>query len=693
MNLVIVESPTKAKVIQKYLGSDYTVLASGGHIRDLPDKTLGIEIENDFKPKYVLSPSKKETVKKIKDAASKADNIYLATDPDREGEAISWHLATVLNLTNPQRIEFNAITKSTVTNAIKSPRQLDMNLVDAQQARRVLDRLVGYKISPVLNAKIKKGLSGGRVQSAALKMVVDRENEIRNFTPEEFWTLTAILSKAGKKSSFKALFNDIDGKKFKVTNATDAESIEKAVKNADFIVSSVKKGESISKPNPPFTTSTLQQDGANKLSFSASEVMKLAQQLYEGVKIDDQYKPLVTYIRTDSVRVSPEAQQMAKDYILKEYGNAYVPAKFNFYTSKGDTVQDAHEAIRPIDLTITPDSIKDKIEPSLYKLYRLIYNRFLASQMTPAQYDTLKVHIIANSNEDNKEYGFNVSGKTMTFNGFTAVYNITTDNDDSDEENQNNLPSFVEGEKLDLKELKKEQKFTKPLPRYNDASLIKAMEENGIGRPATYANVLSVLAARKYTEKKKKFLVPTELGELVNKFMENNFSNIVDVKFTAQMEARLDEIDKGLQWQKVIRDFYPDFEQAVKSAYSSGNELKVKPQETDIICDKCGAKMIIRESKYGKFLACPNYPKCKNTKNFPVGKCPMCGGNIIKYNTTKRNVKTTYFCESKCGLSLSFIPAPFLCPDCEGILTTSKEDKTKYTCTKCGKTIDKENNN
>lgn len=690
MDLVIVESPTKAKVIQRYLGNDYVVLASGGHIRDLPDKTLGIDINDGFKPTYVLTSSKKETVKKIKEKAKEANNIYLATDPDREGEAISWHLATVLNIDHPKRIEFNAITKNTVLTAIQNPRDINSSLVDAQQARRVLDRLVGYKISPVLNAKIKKGLSGGRVQSAALKMIVDREDEIRKFVPEEYWTLTAFLQKQGKKTTFKALFNDINGKKTKIANGTEATNVETNVTNSKFIVDSVKRGESISKSNPPFTTSTLQQDGANKLSLSASDVMKIAQNLYEGVKIGDNYKPLVTYIRTDSVRVSPEAQAMTKQFILDNYGADYVPAKYNVYTSKGDNVQDAHEAIRPIDLSITPDSIQDKVEHNQYRLYKLIYNRFLASQMTPAKYDTLKVHINAESNVDNNKYGFVVNGKTMTFNGFTVVYNIDSDNKEDDEENQNHLPNLVEGEEVSFNKLTKEQKFTKPPTRYNDASLIKAMEENGIGRPATYANTLSVLLNRKYMERKKKFLYPTELGENVTRFMETNFSNIVDVKFTADMENQLDEIVNGLKWQKVIEDFYPNFELSVKKAYSAGNELKVKPQETDIICEKCGSKMVIREGKFGKFLACPNYPTCKNTKSYPVGKCPNCGGNIVKFNTVKKNSRPTYFCENKCGVSLSFIPAPILCPNCGGFMMTDKNDPTKYVCQNCNGQVDKE---
>ena len=680
MKLVIVESPTKAKTIQKYLGKDYRVIASGGHVCDLPEKSLGIDVDNNFKPSYVTVKEKKETIKKLKAAVKESSETYLATDPDREGEAISWHLSNVLDLgDDAQRIEFNEISNRAVNAAIKNPRKINMNLVDAQQARRVLDRLVGYKISPILNQKIKQGLSGGRVQSAALKMIVDREREIRAFVPEEYWNLFAMLTKEGKSTTFKATLADKNGKKFKIGDADTANATEAELLKGKYFVDQVKRGESKTHPNAPFTTSTLQQDGTNRLQISAPEVMKLAQQLYEGVNIEGTgLTALVTYIRTDSVRVSIEAQTEAKGFIIKNFGQEYAPEKFNFYTSKNN-IQDAHEAIRPISLAITPESIKDKVQRNLYRLYKLIYDRFLASQMSEAVYNTLNVKIKAACEEN--EYGFKIQGKTLIFKGFTAVYEH--DKEEEEESGTQKLPNFTEGEELVLKEIKKEQKFTKPPTRYSDATLIKAMEENGIGRPATYANTLSVLAHREYTEKEGKLLKPTQLGETVTQFMEKNFSDIVDVQFTASMETKLDDVVNGNKWQDVISNFYPHFNECVNNAYLGERKVKLDEEVTDVICDKCGAHMVVRNGRFGKFLACPNYPKCKNIKNIvePVGKCPSCGGEVVKKRT--KSGKTFYGCANypECDFMSWELPAPIFCPVCRNVMKiVVKDDKTQYVC-------------
>ena len=667
MKLVIVESPTKAKTIQKYLGQDYKVLASGGHVCDLPEKSLGIEIENDFKPEYVLVKDKKELIKKLKQASKDSEAVFLATDPDREGEAISWHLSNVLELGDrAKRIEFNEISSKAVNAALKNPRDINMNLVNAQQARRVMDRLVGYKISPILNQKIKQGLSGGRVQSAALKMIVDREREIRAFVPEEYWNIFAMLLKKGKTAALKAALSDRNGKKIKISNGEEAEAVLAKLKEASYVVDSVKRGVSKSRPNAPFTTSTLQQDGSSRLQITAPEVMKIAQQLYEGIDIEGEgHTALVTYIRTDSVRVSPDAQVAAKEYIVNHFGSEYAPEKPNIYTAKGSNVQDAHEAIRPITLDRTPESMKSKLNRNQYRLYKLIYDRFLASQMTDAVYNTLNVHIDGKVSEEEK-YGFKISGKTVIFKGYTVAYE---NEKEEDETSDDKLPNLEEGEELKLKEVKSEQKFTKAPPRYTDATFIKAMEENGIGRPATYATVVSVLAKREYTQKDGKQIVPTALGETVVAFMEKNFADIVDVQFTASMENELDAVVNGTEWQKIIEDFYPPFVKSLNKA-----------------------NMVVRTGKYGKFLACPNYPKCKNIKNIveSVGKCPRCGGDIIKKKT--RNGKVFYGCGNypDCDFMSWELPAPIFCPDCRHVMRMIvKDQNVRYVCTNknCNKTI------
>ncbi|MDD4316044.1 MAG: type I DNA topoisomerase [Clostridia bacterium] len=688
MKLVIVESPSKSKTIQKYLGDGYKVLASGGHICDLPEKSLGIDLQNNYKPEYEVNKDKKDTIKKLKAAMKGTDEVYLATDPDREGEAISWHLANVLELENPKRIEFNEISSKAVNAALQKPRQLNLDLINSQQARRVLDRLVGYKISPVLNKKIKSGLSGGRVQSAALKMIVDREREVTAFVPEEYWNIFAMLLKKAKGAGIKAALNDYNGKKIKVTSEVEAKAVEKNLKGAEWIVDSVKRGVSKSRPFAPFTTSTLQQDGSQRLGISAPEVMKLAQQLYEGINIEGEGQTaLVTYIRTDSVRVSSDAQKEALDFIKSVYGEEYTPKKPNFYSTKASGVQDAHEAIRPIALDKTPELLKAKIGRNHYRLYKLIYDRFIASQMTDAVYNTLNVHI--NAGTDSGVYGFKVGGKTLVFRGYTAAYDNSVEDE---EEAGSRLPDLTEGEKLDFKELKSEQKFTKPPSRFTDATLVKAMEENGIGRPSTYASVISVLAKREYTVKEQKNIKPTPLGETVVEFMEKNFADIVDSKFTAGMETKLDTIQNGEEWQKIIADFYPPFEKNVKMAYSLEKKVKMEDEVTDVVCDKCGALMVIRSSRYGRFMACPNYPKCKNIKNIveTVGKCPRCGGDIVKKRT--RAGKTFYGCGKypECDFMSWEVPAPHLCPKCNGVMRiTQKGDNKSYVCINktCGHTI------
>ena len=679
MKLVIVESPTKAKTIQKYLGKDFRVLASSGHVCDLPEKNLGIDIENNFKPTYVMVKDKQDVIKRLKAAVKDSQEVYLATDPDREGEAISWHLSNVLEIKDKNcRIEFNEISYRAVNNALKEPRDINMNLVDAQQARRVLDRLVGYKISPILNQKIKQGLSGGRVQSAALKMIVDREREILAFVPEEYWHIYAFLQKEGKTSAIKSLLSDLNGKKLTVKNGEEAATIMERLKLANYYVDTVKRGVSKSHPYPPFTTSTLQQDGSARLQISTPEVMKLAQQLYEGVEIEGEgLTALVTYIRTDSVRVSFEAQRDCAAYIRNVFGDEYAPAKFNVYTAKGSNIQDAHEAIRPISMERTPESIKNKVSRNQYRLYKLIYDRFLASQMTDAIYNTLNVHIVGQSEQD--KYGFKLTGKTVKFKGYTVAYDTVKEDDEDDVR----LPDFSEGEALTLKDLKHEQKFTKAPPRYTEATFIKGMEENGIGRPATYASVVSVLAKRDYTEKDGKNMKPTELGFKVTEFMEKNFSDIVNIKFTAAMEDKLDDVVNGISWQKIISDFYPHFSESLSKAYSSEKKVRLDEEVSDVICDKCGAHMVVRNGRFGKFLACPNFPKCKNIKNIDevVGKCPRCGGNIVKKKT--KTGKVFFGCGNypTCDFMSWEIPAPIFCPKCRNVMrVVVKDGQKQYIC-------------
>ncbi len=690
MKLVIVESPSKAKTIQKYLGQDFRVMASGGHVCDLPEHELGVDVEHGFEPHYEINDTKKTTIKKMKDELKKAEAVYLATDPDREGEAISWHLQTVLGLPDEEnRIEFNEISKTAVNSALKKPRKVNINLVDAQQARRVLDRLVGYKISPVLGKKIRGKLSAGRVQSVALRMIVDREREILSFVPEEYWTLAATLSKEGSTAKFKAMFTDFCGKKMKMKNRREMDRLLAALEGKTWSVDTVKRGVSKSHPAPPFTTSTLTQDASHKLSLSAPQTMQVAQQLYEGVEIQGEGQvALVTYIRTDSVRVSTEAMNSAREYIEKKYGKDYVPEKPNFYKSKGEA-QDAHEAIRPISLDRTPESLKGKIQNNQYRVYKLIYERFLASQSADAVYNTLNVRVSAKGGE--QDFGFKLTGKAMAFAGYTAVYSVPETQNNEDESESSMLPNLFEGDKLCLHELKEEQKFTKPPARYNDASLVKAMEENGIGRPSTYASIINVIQKREYVEKKdKKNMAPTELGFAVCDMMMKYFTDIMDLGFTADMETKLDKIEGGgVKWKELIADFYPPFIAKVNAAARDGAKMRVEPVKTDIICDKCGANMVIREGKYGKFLACPSYPNCKNIKPLveEVGTCPHCGKPVNKRRS--KSGKTFYGCSGypDCTFMSWDLPAPKLCPKCANTMTQQKgKDGLRYVCVdkKCG---------
>lgn len=687
MKLIIVESPHKAKTISKYLGSGYRVVASKGHVSDLPQKTMGVDVNNNFKPQYIVNPDKQATIDMIKKDIEKCDTVYLAADPDREGEAISWHLANVCGITEKNvRIVFNEISKKAVQRALENPREINMGLVDAQQARRVLDRLMGYELSPIISRQIKSGLSAGRVQSVALKMVVDREREIREFKPQEYWTICAQLTKAAKcKSekdkknlSFKCEFVDIDGKKFKVTRKEDADSVIAASKAGKWSVDGVKRAQSFSKPAPPFTTSTMQQDAISKLGFSASMVTQIAQRLYEGVEVQGEGQiALVTYIRSDSVRVSADAQKEALEYIAQNYGKDFCPPRPNIYAA-GAGAQDAHEAIRPITLARTPESLKDKIPRSDYKLYKLIYDRFVASQMANAVYDTLTVHIVSQSD---KNYGYTLKGKVCVFKGFTQAYQSSAEKDEIAKE----LPNLNEGDELNLKDVTGEQKFTKPPQRYTDGSFIKAMEENGIGRPSTFEKTITVLYKRVYIEKDGKFMKPTELGELVVDQLVKDFSEIMDTKFTADMEKNLDKIEEGnVKWYEVIADFYGDFHNKVLSVRTQSSRVKPKAEESDVVCDKCGAKMVIRDSKFGKFLACPNFPKCRNTKSLSesVAKCPQCGGDVYK-KISKKGAAFYSCCNYPTCKFISWdIPAPYFCPECKNTMKiVANKTSVKYVCT------------
>ncbi len=662
--LIIVESPSKIKTIKKTLGSGYTVMASKGHVRDLPKSKLGVDTEHDFKPQYINMSDKKDLIKELKDAAANSDGVLLATDPDREGEAISWHLAYLLalDLNEPNRVAFNEITESGVKAGIAAPHKIDLNLVDAQQARRVLDRIVGYKLSPFLWKKVKSGLSAGRVQTVALRLIVEREREIEKFNSEEYWSVDAKLL-AGTKSFKAALYGFADGKKIDVIpNAEEADKIVSALIGAEYIVSALKKGTRKKQPAPPFITSTLQQEASRKLGFTGQRTMRIAQQLYEGVDVPGAGTTgLITYMRTDSLRISEEARAAAYKYITGRYGKEYLPEKPRYFKTKSGA-QDAHEAIRPTSVGFTPESVKDALTAEQYKLYKLIWERFIASLMEVCVQNTVNADITAG------DYLFKASGYSVKFDGFTVLYEEGKDDDSAE---GGALPEMKTGDKLKLKELTPNQHFTQPPARYTEPTLIKALDENGIGRPSTYAPILSNILGRDYIEREKKSLKPTNLGMVVSDLMVEYFDKIVDVKFTAGLEKQLDEIGAGKRgWVDTIKDFYKDFDKLYKKAEDSleGKRVKVPDEETDVICDKCGRKMVVKSGRFGKFLACPGYPECKNTKPMPEDEvkqpCPKCGGKLVK--KTSKKGKKFYGCSNypECDFAAPGIPTGEKCPEC-----------------------------
>lgn len=669
--LVIVESPAKAKNIKGYLGSGYDVVASMGHVRDLPAARLSVDIDHDFAPKYAIIKGKEEFVKSLQKKAEKADYVYLATDPDREGEAISWHLATILglDLKDHNRVTFNEITKTGVKNGMADPRAIDIDLVNAQQARRILDRLIGYKLSPFVSQKIRRGLSAGRVQSVALRLVVDRENEIRAFKPEEYWSIDAKFTNPPERKTFAAtLVSDPDGNKLKlgdknIANKEQSDAILADLENAQYVVKSVKKGTRRKSPTPPFITSTLQQEASRRLSFPAKRTMKAAQELYEGVDVAGMGTVgLITYMRTDSLRISDEARAAGNDYIRSTYGDKYLPAKPRFYKSKGN-VQDGHEAIRPSMPGVTPESVKGSLTTDQFKIYKLVWERFIASLMESCVQETMKIEIDANG------YTFNATGYTVKFDGFTALYEEKTD-DTAKTAGETPLPKVAQGDVLKLKSILGNQHFTQPPARYTEASLTKALEENGVGRPSTYVTITSTILAKEYVVREGKQFVPTELGEAVTNLLKDKLPNIVNVKYTSRMEDDLDKIDSGdKNYIDMIRLYYDDFEEPLEKAQKEmqGVKIKLKEEETDVICDKCGRNMVVKVGRFGKFLACPGYPECKNTKPLVFktkAKCPECGGDVIEKKTKRRT--SFYGCSNypNCHFMTWDLPTDQVCPKC-----------------------------
>lgn len=679
-NLVIVESPAKAKTLKKFLGSNYKIEASMGHVRDLPKSEMGINIENDFEPKYITIRGKGELLANLRKEVKSAGKVYLATDPDREGEAISWHLLYALKLNEQPdkkvyRITFNEITKKAVQNSIKEAREIDMNLVDAQQARRALDRIVGYKISPLLWKKIKKGLSAGRVQSVALRLICDREDEIENFIPDEYWTIDANL-KAEKNKVLKTKFYGKDGKKLEIKCEDEVKEILNHIEKNDFLVSDIKEGKRQKNPLPPFTTSTLQQESSKIFGYASSKTMLIAQQLYEGVSIKGEGTVgLVSYIRTDSFRISDEAYAQAKDFVFDNFGEDFFAKERKTYKSKGKT-QDAHEAIRPTDVTRTPDDIKESLSAEQYKIYKLIWERFLASQMAPALYTTKTIKINCG------EYEFRASGSVLDFEGYLKVYRKNEEKAKESEE-EIYLPNINLNDKLQPKEILPQQHFTQPPPRFTEATLIKTLEEIGVGRPSTYAPTISTLTTRNYVTKEQKVFYKTELGEVVNGIVKNNFSDIIDVDFTAKMENKLDEIEEGnIEWKQVLRDFYPPFEHMIEEAYEKIEHIDIEDEKTDVLCEKCGANMVIKYGKFGKFLACPNFPECSNTKPFfeDTGvACPKCSGKVLIKKTKKG--RKFFGCENnpECDFMSWNKPTGQDCPKCKSFLI-EKGTKNKIIC-------------
>ena len=658
--LIIVESPAKVKTIKKFLGSEYAVEASYGHVRDLPKTTMGIDIAHDYKPHYKVLTDKKDVVEKLKKSAKDATKIYLATDPDREGEAISWHLAELLKVDKDNfcRIEFNEITKSAVMSAIKNPRELNTNLIDAQQARRVLDRLVGYELSPVLWHKVKSHLSAGRVQSVVVRLICDREEEIAKFVSEEYWSLAANVKDPKGKKKFEVEFYSAGGKKIKLSDADTVQKIKDRCTDK-FVVQSIKKSTKIKRPLPPFITSTLQQEAFRSLNFSTSRTMKTAQDIYEGVEVKNQGTVgLITYMRTDSTRVSNEALDAVRNMIRNEYGEKYLPSTPNFYSNKKNS-QDAHEAIRPTYLYLTPDAVADSLSPDQFKLYKLIYERFVASQMKPAEYDVMNVDV------NNNGTVFRAVGSQVKFDGYKCVYE---DEDKAENSKNRMLPELEIGDELQFVSWKEQQHFTQPAPRYTEASLVKKLEELGIGRPSTYAPTIAIVHKRNYIKKEQKSLIPTDIGTIVNKILMENFGDIVSYQFTADMETKLDEIEEGKRdWVKVIDEFYHPFDKAIKEADSKIEKVKLQQRVTDIPCEKCGKMMVIKEGRYGEFLACPDYPKCKFTKAIVEESdysCPKCGGKLIY----KRSKKGSRFLGCKnyptCNFASMYPPSGNICPKC-----------------------------
>ena len=663
--LVIVESPAKVKTIKKFLGSNYEVMASNGHVRDLPKSQLGIDVDNDFEPKYITIRGKGDILAALRKAAKKADKVYLATDPDREGEAISWHLSNSLKLDEKKmrRITFNEITKTAVKASIKEARDINMDLVDAQQTRRILDRMVGYKISPVLWAKVKRGLSAGRVQSVALRIIGDREDEINNFIPEEYWTLDAEFSIEGEKKPLIAKFYGSKSKKINIHSKEEMNKILNELKDVEYHIAEVKKGERSKKAPLPFTTSTLQQEASKVLNFSTQKTMRLAQQLYEGVDVKGSGTiGIITYLRTDSTRISEEADSAARSYIASEFGEEYLATVEKKDDSK-KKIQDAHEAIRPTDISRTPLSLKDSLSRDQYRLYQLIWKRFAASRMQQAKYETISVKI------QGGEYYFTVSASKLKFDGFMAVY---TQEDDTKSENQFLIKSLDENTKLEFNSFKEQQHFTQPPAHYTEAALVKALEEKGIGRPSTYAPTITTIIARRYVAKENKNLYMTELGEVVNNIMKEAFPSIVDVNFTATMEELLDCVGEGkVQWKTVIRNFYPDLDEAVKIAEKELEQVKIEDEVTDVICEQCGRNMVIKYGPHGKFLACPGFPECKNTKPYleKIGvPCPVCGKDIVVKRSKKGRLY--YGCENnpECEFMSWQRPSKEKCPSCGGYM-------------------------
>ena len=690
--LVIVESPAKAKTIKKYLGSDYNVVASMGHVRDLPKARLSVDVKNKYEPKYAVIKGKEKLVKDLQKKAEKSDGVYLATDPDREGEAISWHLAFLLglDLDEQNRVEFTEITKSGIKSGMEHPRALDIDLVDAQQARRILDRLVGYKLSPFVSQKIRRGLSAGRVQSVALRIIVDREEEIRKFKPEEYWSIISEHTTQESKRKFTANFHGDKKGKMEIKNEKEAKAILDNVKDADFIVSDVKHGKRRRNPSPPFITSTLQQDASRKLGFQSRRTMQAAQQLYEGVDIDGLGTTgLITYMRTDSLRISQSSVDEAVEYIKETYGEKYLPPKPRFYKSK--KAQDGHEAIRPTMPSLAPEKIKDNLTSDQYRLYKLIWERFTACQMATCVHKTTRADISAN------DYIFKASGYVVEFDGFTVLY---TESKDEEEEKAKQLPTLKKDAKLNLVKITPNQHFTNPPPRYNEASLIKALEENGIGRPSTYASTITTITSREYVKREGRTFIPTELGEVSTNLMKERFPNIVDVKFTAKMEDDLDGVEKGKSnWVDLLDDFYLDFDKTLETAKEEmkGVKIQLKEDQTDIICDKCGKNMVVKVGRYGKFIACPGYPDCKNIKPYieEIGiDCPKCEDGKIIIRKTKRG-KPFYGCSNypKCDYASWNEPINERCPQCNDLLYKRKGRNQAIFCSKEGCGYKKPNEN